>query len=239
MLKKRATEPELMDAAGFDRDLAEESFRFMAVVNRWFGGVRAVRRFVAAEAARAPRGRRLRVLDVGSGSCDIPIAVCAWARGRRIPVHFTCIESSEHAVRIARRGLRRSPDLPITLIRGDIFYHRPETPYDCAVGSMFFHHLAESDILRLIGRLRGFVRSSLLINDLQRSLANYAACRLLLPAFPFEVGHDALLSIRKGFREAELKDLLEGLQNAAVSVSSAPLFRIRAVVRFIGVASCG
>ena len=88
-----------------------------------------------------------------------------------------------------------------------------------------------------IGRLRGFVRNSLLINDLQRSLPNYAACRLLLPAFPFEVGHDALLSIRKGFREAELRDLLEGLHNVTVSVSSAPLFRIRAVVRFIGVAA--
>jgi SAM-dependent methyltransferase len=238
VLKKRAAEPELMDAAGFDRNLAEESFRFIAVVNRWFGDARAVRRFVAAEAARTPRDRALRVLDVGSGSCDIPIAVCAWARGRRIRVHFTCIENSEHAVRIARRNLRRNPDLPITLIRGDIFAHQPEALYDCAVGSMFFHHLAENDIMRLIDRLRGFVRSSLLINDLQRSPANYAACRLLLPAFPFEVGHDALLSIRKGFRAAELEDLLAGLQDAAVSVSSAPLFRIRAVVRFIGVAPC-
>jgi hypothetical protein len=226
-----------MDGAGFDRELAEESFRFIALVNRWFGGVRAVRRFIAQEAARSPRGERLRVLDLGSGGCDIPIAASAWARDRGIVVHFTCIENGTHAAAIARRNLRANLDLPITLVRGDIFSHRPAAPYDCAVGSMFFHHFAEHEIITLIHRLRAFVRRSLLINDLRRSLAHYAACRLLLPAFPARVGHDALLSIRKGFREAELENLLAGIEDAAVSVSRAPLFRVRAVVRFPGAVS--
>lgn len=236
MLKQRAAEAEWMDGADFDRELAEESFHFIALVNRWFGGVRAVRRFIAQEAARRPHGGQLRVLDLGSGSCDIPIAASAWARGRDIAVHFTCIENGVHAAAIARRNLRANPDLPVTLVRGDIFSHRPAVPYDCAVGSMFFHHFAEHEIISLIGRLRAFVRSSLLINDLRRSLAHYAACRLLLPAFPARVGHDALISIRKGFREAELENLLTVLEDAAVSVSRAPLFRVRAVVRFRGIA---
>jgi hypothetical protein len=226
-----------MDGAGFDRELAEESFRFIALVNRWFGGARLVRRFIAQEAVHRPPGGRLRVLDLGTGGCDIPIAACLWARDRGIAVHFTCIENNAHAAAIARRNLRATPGLPITLVRGDVYSHRPPAPYDCAVGSMFFHHFAEHEIITLIQRLRAFVRRSLLINDLRRSLAHYAACRLLLPAFPARVGHDALISIRKGFREAELANLLAGLEDAAVSVSRAPLFRVRAVVRFIGAVS--
>ncbi|MGD8541799.1 MAG: methyltransferase type 12, partial [Desulfobacteraceae bacterium] len=67
MLKARAAEAEWMDGAGFDRELAEESFRFIALVNRWFGGARLVRRFIAQEAVHRPPGGRLRVLDLGTG----------------------------------------------------------------------------------------------------------------------------------------------------------------------------
>jgi hypothetical protein len=232
-----------MDAAGFGEIPAKQSFRFIGLVNRFLGGVRLAQRFVAEEAARMTDGRPLRILDIGAGACDIPLAVCRWARRKGIPLHFTCIENGSHAVSIARDNLRRANrsvmkgkshagGFPIELVQEDIFRHLPSEPYHCAVGSMFFHHLPDDGILRLIDRLGGFVRGRLLINDLRRGFLCYLGCRLIVIPFSGVVAHDALLSVRKSFKVGELRNLLGNLRDASAEVSAAPFFRVRGVVDY-------
>jgi hypothetical protein len=228
VFEERVTECEWMDGENFDEGLAERSFRFIEMVNRFFGGVRIVRRFIADQAD----GGTIKVLDIGSGSCDIPLAVSLWAERNGMRVHFTCIEKSETVAEIARRRIRRAGDPLVKLIREDIFDHRPAEPYDCAVGSMFFHHLDEEQILGLVRHLRTMVTRSLLINDLRRSLWGYLGCMLLARGFPPDVRHDALLSIRKGFKEIEMRKLLQGLEDVSVDVRAAHFFRVQAVVQF-------
>jgi hypothetical protein len=46
------------------------------------------------------------------------------------------------------------------------------------------------------------------------------------------VRHDALLSIRRGFKIKELRSLLWQLENVTVSVEPARWFRIAAIIRF-------
>jgi SAM-dependent methyltransferase len=233
MLEHRSYEKELLDQPDFDPVLARQGYTFMAFVNRFFGGIRAVRRFVAAEAALLPPGQPLRVLDIGSGVCDIPIAVARWASRRGLDVRFTCLEISPHAPEIARRKIERARlGDRICLVQEDAFTHRPRQPYDCAVGSMFFHHLTEDQILALIGHLRPFVRQSLLVSDLERSWPDYLGARLLTLPLPSGLRHDALLSIRRSFRPAELEHLLRRLPDVTVEASGAWLFRVKAVVRF-------
>ena len=48
----------------------------------------------------------------------------------------------------------------VRLVQEDAFAHRPAQPYDCAAGSMFFHHLADEAILRLVSHLRTCVWQS-------------------------------------------------------------------------------
>jgi hypothetical protein len=59
---------------------------YMETVNYRFGGIRLVRRFLAAETAGRHACVPLRILDIGSGSCDIPLAVIRWARTYRHPL---------------------------------------------------------------------------------------------------------------------------------------------------------
>jgi hypothetical protein len=174
LLKHRSYELELLDLPGFDPKLARESYGFMAIVNRLFGGVRNVRRFVADQASVQPTGVPLRVLDIGTGVCDIPIAVTRWAGRHGIDVRFACLEISPFAPAIARDCIRRAGLAErIEVLEEDAFTHRPSEPYDCAVGSMFFHHLREEEILKLMTRLRTIVRRSVLINDLGRNWPDY------------------------------------------------------------------
>lgn len=205
----------------------------MALVNRLFGGVRNVRLFVADQTRRLPPRQPLRVLDIGAGICDIPIAVARWALRRGIEIHFTCLEISRYAPSIARQKIRRAGLADkIEVVQEDAFAHRPPLPYDCAVGSMFFHHLAEPDILLLVSRLRTIVRRGLLINDLGRNWPDYLGAWLLTLPLSSGARHDALLSIRRSFKPGDLEALLRSLPGVYVRASNTWLFRVKAVVEF-------
>jgi Methyltransferase domain len=223
---------EFLDRPDCDPALAAESYRFMETVNCRFGGIRIVRRFLAAETSGRHTGAPLRILDIGSGSCDIPLAASRWARARGIPMHFTCLEMADHAVDIARRQLARVGDTEVQLLQENAFTHQPAEPYDYAVASMCFHHFSNAQILTLLQRLRGFVLNSVLINDLRRSRLASLLARLPLAGTPAGVRHDALLSIRRGFRINELSTLLRQLDSVTVSVEPARWFRIAAIIRF-------
>lgn len=227
-------DPELIDLPGFDPKLARQGYRFMAFVNRLFGGVRNVRLFVTEQAKALPPGEPLRVLDIGAGICDIPIAVTRWARRRGIDVRFTCLEISPHAPPIARdRILRAGLADAIQILEQNVFTHHPDQPYDCAVGSMFFHHLKDDEILRLVGHLRTIVRRSVLVNDLGRNWPDYLGAWLLTLPLARGVRHDALLSIRRSFRPEDLETLLGRLPNVCVQAGNTWLFRVKAVVEFM------
>ena len=231
MSDTRSTAREFLDRADCDLALAAASYRFMELVNRYFGGIRTVRRFLATAVARQT-DRPLRVLDIGSGSCDIPLAVSRWARARGLQLEFTCLEPADHAATIARANLAQAGDPAVRLVQDDVFLHQPTEPYDCAVASMCFHHFNDAQILALLERLRGFVQYRVLINDLRRSRLASLAARLLLVGSPAGVRHDALLSIRRGFRVNELNALLTQLDQVAVSVQPVRWFRVAATIRF-------
>lgn len=232
MFDARATATEFLDQPDCNPDMAAASYRFMEMVNFWFGGIRTVRRFLETETAECHATAPLRILDIGSGSCDIPLAMSRWASTYGISLHFTCLEKADYAVDIARKKLSQSGNTSIHLFQEDAFIHQPSEPYDCAIASMCFHHFSDTQILALLARLRGFVRNSVLINDLRRSRLAHLAARLLLTAKPSELQHDALLSIRRGFKIGELSTLLGQLESATISEKPIRWFRIAAIIRF-------
>jgi hypothetical protein len=230
MFKERSTLDELMDAPDFSAQQAEDSFSFIGLVNRWLGGQRVVRQFIQQQLPHAPGS--LRILDMGSGSCDIPIAIANWARKKGHDIHLTCIENNQHAADIARRNLTATPEGTIHLLEQDIFNHQPDQPYDCAIASMFFHHLDDERIQALLRHLAKIIKGPLLINDLRRCPAHYWGCRLLVLGSRPVVSHDALLSIRRGFTPAELSAHFRKIDGASADVKKIWLFRLAGSIDF-------
>ncbi len=230
----RSTAKEFLDQPDCDPSLVAESHRFMERVNGCFGGTRVVRHFLTDETRDRDINTPLRILDIGSGSCDIPLAISRWARAHAIPIEITCLEVSDQAVAIARRKLAAANDPAIQIFQENAFTHQPSEPYDCAVASMCFHHFDNDQILMLLQRLRSFVTRSVLINDLRRSSWASFGAGLLLIAFRAKPGvrHDALLSIERGFKIRELESVLKRLDHVTFSVKPAHWFRIAAVIKF-------
>jgi ubiquinone/menaquinone biosynthesis C-methylase UbiE len=185
MSDARATAKEFLDQPDCDPSLAAASYRFMEAVNGTFGGTRVARLFLSAETKGCNINTPLRILDIGSGSCDIPLALSRWARERAIPIEISCLEVADQAVAIARRKLALANDPAVHLLQEDAFTHQPSEPYDCAVSSMCFHHFDNDQILVLLQRLRRFVTHRVLINVLRAArhgLHLAPACCWPLPA---------------------------------------------------------
>jgi hypothetical protein len=158
--------------------------------------------------------------------------VSDWGRAHRLPLEFTCLEIGAHAAEIARERLASARSTVVRLVQEDVFAYEPIEQYDYAVASMCFHHFSDTQILALLRKLRACVVCGVLINDLRRSRLAYAATATLLLGAPSGLRHDALLSIRRGFRTDELKSMLLQLEDVTVNVKPARWFRVAAVIRF-------
>jgi ubiquinone/menaquinone biosynthesis C-methylase UbiE len=232
VFKQRAQECEYLDRQDCDPVIAAASYRFMEKANRYFGGIHLVRRFIESEikAHRCPAP--VRILDIGSGSCDIPIAISKWARKKSIPVQITCLELSDHAVCLAREACERSGEGSLTVLQEDIFTYEPDQPYDYAVASMCFHHFDDKQIVALLHKLRACVCRAILVNDLHRTLPAWLGTCVASMFSHTGVKHDSRLSIRRGFKIKELRELLQHVDGATVSVKAAWLYRVYGVLRF-------
>jgi len=229
-LKERARGEEFLDRPDSDPDLTQQSFQFIRFVNHTGGGIRVVRRFLDRELSKFPIGQTVRILDLGCGDCDIPLAVTRLAMRRGYNIHFTCTDHNPQVLAMAQESLARTHCKVIRLEQADIFTYQPAEPFDYALGSMVFHHFTGEEIDRLITHLRGFVRHALLINDLHRCALNYFVATILTARADPRLRHDALLSIRRGFRPAELTEMLSK-HDPTPDVRRAWFCRVAGVVR--------
>lgn len=231
MFEHRARGCELLDAPDCDPQLARRSYRFMEGVNRSYGGVRVILSALARELPSWPPDARVRILDLGAGSCDIPLAVVRWAKDNSRNVTITCIDQKSDALDLARARLPDWSNASVTLEQADIFEYEPSEPFDYALASMVLHHFTTDEIASLIRRLRPFVRRALIVNDLRRSLLNYLACWFAVRPWDRGVRHDALLSVRRGFTPPEFQAILRD-HDPGVTVSTAWFCRVVGIVRF-------
>src|SRR5262249_42663709 len=101
---ERRDEPELMDAPGLPEAEVAEAYRVLRRVNRQLGNLRGMRlelrRFL--DEGRAGSGR-ITLLDVGSGSGDVPRASLEYLAARGIAALGVALDRDSTALRMARR----------------------------------------------------------------------------------------------------------------------------------------
>ncbi|HYW09062.1 MAG TPA: methyltransferase domain-containing protein [Longimicrobium sp.] len=216
----RATGEERMDAPDADpRELAR-SLGDIRVVNRWLGGTRVVLHHLARLVALHPR-REYRVLDVATGSGDIPLAITAWGRDRGVRIRVVATDA--HPATLAEARLRVAIDPDVTTEPADALrlpYH--DGAFDFALCSMALHHFnAEAECVRVLRQLQRVSRLGFIVNDLRRSGPAYVGARLL--AATLWRGHpitryDGPLSVLRAFTADELRALAQraGLRGTEV-----------------------
>jgi SAM-dependent methyltransferase len=205
-MPERCLDPELMDDTGLSGPEVELALREIAVVNRYLGGVATT---LAGLAPRL-RGRAgpLRLLDVGTGGGDLPVAIAELGRRLGVPLAIVAVDRGADACRRARAAARSYPE--ITVVRADVFaLPFPGRSFHLAHCAMFLHHFTQEESARILAALGALVREGIVVNDLHRHPFAYHAIRVLTRLLSRSrlVKFDAPLSVRRAFRAADLDDL--------------------------------
>jgi SAM-dependent methyltransferase len=159
-------EPELMDRPQPVTPELASDLRNLRQLNRYFGSYALVEHFLQRWILP---GSRMRMLDLATGSGDIPRLVVDHAKKVGAAITVDAIDQQASTVEIAR-GL--SADYPeINFLEGDVLsFGEGASPYDLVLCSLALHHFDEKDAVRVLERCRQLSTKYVLVADLRRGL---------------------------------------------------------------------
>jgi ubiquinone/menaquinone biosynthesis C-methylase UbiE len=209
-------EPEEIDNPSQPYSEIERSMQDVALSNRLFGGTHTVLFHVARLLRDMPPRTPIRILDIATGSADIPNALLAWGQRRGLDLTIVGVDNHASMLQMARAS---APS--VSLVQADaLALPFPHGSFDLALCALAFHHLgfaASVHVLAAMDRLttRGFV-----VSDLRRDLPTLwgvEAAMALVRAHPF-TRHDAPASVRRAFTPQEYRRMigLSGVQQVRV-----------------------
>ncbi|MEP6810622.1 MAG: methyltransferase domain-containing protein [Chthoniobacterales bacterium] len=159
------SEPELMDRPDASPAELEAALRSLRGLNRYFGGSHIVSHFIRRWIRR---GDHVRVLDLATGSADLPRLVADHARKVGATAEIVAVDFQPETIAIARRLSADYPEI-VCQCAGVLNFQSAE-PFDLVVCSLALHHFSEEDAVRLLRRSRELSRRFVLISDLRRGV---------------------------------------------------------------------
>ncbi len=163
--------------------------------------------FMRGVARRAPRGTRLRVLDVGYGEGDMLRRLYRWGARVGVPLDLAGVDLNPWSATAARAAT--PPSMAIDYRTGDLF-DEPIGGQDVVISSLFTHHLTDGQVVEFLGWMERSAARGWFINDLQRHPLAYHGFRALSAAAGWHpmVQHDGAISVERSFQRRDWQGLL-------------------------------
>ena len=193
-----------MDAPDADSGELVRSLGFLRVLNRMLGYTRATIRHLERFSRRWAPGQTVRILDLGTGSADIPRAILRWADGRGFDIQIVGVDL--HPVTALAAASPR--DQRLQIVQADVadLPFGPGT-FDYCLTSMFLHHLGDEQVIDVMKTMNRLSRRGVLIADLLRDPLAYRWIQLFSAFSTPMVRHDGPASIAQAFTKAEILHL--------------------------------
>ncbi len=167
-----------------------------------------------------------RVLDVGSGAGDVPLALVRDGARRGVQVQVTCLDHSEQMLAIARRAAGADPALRFVRADGGALPFA-DGAFDVVTCTLALHHFDPDGARALLRELRRVARLSPVVCDLRRSPVAFAATWLWSRTSRNRLTrHDAPLSVRRAYTPGEALALARDAGWRAPRVRREPFFRM-------------
>ncbi|MBI3893761.1 MAG: methyltransferase domain-containing protein [Candidatus Wallbacteria bacterium] len=233
----RSEEKELLDGPLPDRRALLGNLRDLAWVNRWAGGTAVVTWALDRLLASSTR-RSFRVLDVGTGGADIPVALAEWGRRRGLALSVDAIDLRPEVVELAQSEAASEPAVSVRC--GDaLALDAPDGAYDFVISSLALHHLSPSEAVAFLSRAHRAASHALIVNDLRRSRTAWLGTRLIANAVfsSTEAKFDGPLSVLRAYTPEEVGALAARAGLPCVEVHRRPPFRLCLIARKRGQAT--
>ena len=207
---RRHLQPEWMDRPAADPAQLRRSLAFIRRVNTFLGYNRSTVRHLARFSRRWPRDRPVTVLDVATGSGDLPRAIARWGRRRGFDVRVVGIDLHETTLREAV-ALTPPEEFPhVRFVRADALrLPFADGTFDYATTGHFLHHLDDARAADTVREMDRVARRGLVLADGLRHRRAYAWITLFTLFSDPMVRHDGRTSVAQGFTRAEVLRLRE------------------------------
>jgi SAM-dependent methyltransferase len=215
----RVERAELIDGPIDSLSELAQSFRDIALANRYLGGTAAVRYGLR-------RFNPSTVLDIGCGAADIPQALVEDAKRRGRELLVTCLDSSEAVLEVARQRTGNPWQLKFVEANGTNLPFG-DASFDVAMCNLALHHLAPPEAVQLLREMRRVGRAPM-ITDLCRSDAAFIGTWLFTRVVSRNrlTLHDGPLSALRAYTADEARDLARAAGWEMPVVTKRPFFRI-------------
>lgn len=229
---RRSTELEMMDLPGQPRALLEADLRNLRRLNRFLGNYGNIVGVFDKLCAAARPGAPFSLLDIGTGSADVPLRLRRWALTKQLQPRITALEFD--AVTLAQAALQVRDSSAVALVRGDGAAPPFRTAaFDYVLASQFLHHFSEERIIALLRGWARLARKAIVISDLVRHPVAYYGVKALTRVATRNVMTrvDAPLSVQRAFTIAEWRELFDRADVGAVDITQGFPFRLLATLR--------
>jgi ubiquinone/menaquinone biosynthesis C-methylase UbiE len=198
-LSRRTTQKEYFDSERPESEV-QEFFQCLNRLNRLFAFAEPFQRFLPEMLCQANQAS-VSILDLGAGDGSLGTELKAWAGRRDWRWQITNLDSSLAALNLNPQGINVAASAEALPFR--------EQSFDLVVASQMIHHLPSSNTKQLLREAWRVTRHGILVCDLHRNALLYIVLWLLFcfRRFPESFRGDALLSVRRSWRVAELKQL--------------------------------
>lgn len=180
----RDLRPEVMDDPNLDPAEHRKALIGLSRLNRLSGAASLLWPVVmqaARQTKKARRGRPLRVLDLATGSADVPLHLARRGARSGLAMEIVGVDRSPVAVAEAERAFAAQQGLAgiqARFLAGDVLDAGLALPtgWDLVMCSLFCHHLSDEQVVRLLEVMRGIAGCGsggmVVVSDLERSQLN-------------------------------------------------------------------
>lgn len=205
-LARRSDERELLDESDGDPAALAANLRDLARLNRLAGGASAS---IAAIERLIPSSHAASILDVGTGSADLPLAFARHGRAAGARWKVSAIDIRDDVIGHAAHATRSERDIVVEV--GDAAALPMGTgSVDVVHSSLLLHHLDPGEASAALVEMRRVARRGVVVNDLRRGPLAFvfgAPLVLALGRSPM-TRHDGIVSLRRAYTLDELDELL-------------------------------
>lgn len=230
LVPARRDGPELLDRPDQHPDALAANLRDIRRFNELGGGITPILRHLPLLLDQVPAGQEATILDLATGSADIPLAIARWARRRERSVRIIASDVSAEILDHAAAQIATDP--AIRLERYDaLAVPLSMSSVDVTLASLTLHHFAPDSAMRLLQEMDRLSRIGWIVNDLRRHRLSYMLAWLStrIATRNALTRHDAPLSVLRAYTPEELRALVRLAEIDGVRVHEHAWWRMAAV----------
>ncbi|MHB8645299.1 MAG: methyltransferase domain-containing protein [Thermomicrobiales bacterium] len=224
---------EILDAPdAVPADTLARNLRDIRRVNRFAGGTAVVLRHLPELLVGVSRGTPVTLLDIATGSGDIPRALIRWGGRRGYDLRVQATDVSEEVLAVARRETAGEPAITLEACDARALPY-PTGAFDIAICSLALHHFRRAEAVQVLAEMGRVARRGVILNDLTRTWSGYVGAWLLgnvTTRNPL-TRHDAPLSILRAFTPDELAAMAREAGLTDIKITSHLFWRMALLAR--------